>query len=47
MLTQDHARTAQDFLAASDRAFDETTLFRAACAYEQATDWGERRPAGV
>ena len=44
MLIQDHALTAQDFLTASDRAFDETTLFRAACACEQATEWGEWRP---
>ena len=29
------------------RAFDETTLFRLAYAYEQATDWSERRPPGV
>ena len=28
-------------------AFDETTLFRLAYAYEQATAWGERRPPGV
>ena len=28
-------------------AFEEGTLFRAAYAYEQATDWGERRPPGV
>ncbi len=28
-------------------AFDETTLFRLAYAYEQATDWSERRPPGV
>ena len=41
MLTQDHALTAQDFLTASDRALDETTLFRAARACEQADDWGE------
>ena len=47
MLIQDHALTAQDFPAAFGRAFDETTLFRAACACEQATDWGERRPPGV
>ena len=34
-------------LQIAGRAFDETTLFRAAYAYEQATDWGERRPPGV
>ena len=27
------------------RAFDEATLFRVAYAYEQATRWGQRRPA--
>lgn len=27
------------------RAFDETTVFRAAYAYEQATEWHRRRPA--
>ena len=34
-------------LQIAGRAFDETTLFRLAYAYEQATDWGERRPPGV
>ena len=34
-------------LQLAGRAFDETTLFRLAYAYEQATDWGERRPPGV
>ena len=34
-------------LQIAGRAFDESTLFRAAYAYEQATDWGERRPPGV
>ena len=43
MLIQNHALTAQDFLTASDRALDETTLFRAARACEQAAEWGERR----
>ncbi|HUU36416.1 MAG TPA: amidase family protein [Vicinamibacterales bacterium] len=27
------------------RAFDESTLFRVGYAYEQATDWHQRRPA--
>ena len=27
------------------RAWDESTVLRAACAYESATDWSERRPA--
>jgi aspartyl-tRNA(Asn)/glutamyl-tRNA(Gln) amidotransferase subunit A len=26
------------------RAFDEHTVYRSAHAYEQATDWTERRP---
>ena len=34
-------------LQIAGRAFDETTLFRLAYAYEQATDWGERRPPDV
>ena len=34
-------------LQIAGRAFDETTLFRLAYAYEQATEWGERRPPGV
>ena len=34
-------------LQIAGKAFDETTLFRVAYAYEQATDWGERRPPGV
>ena len=34
-------------LQIAGRAFDETTLFRLAYAYEQATDWAERRPPGV
>ena len=34
-------------LQIAGRAFDETTLFRLAYAYEQATDWSERRPPGV
>ena len=34
-------------LQLAGRAFDETTLFRLAYAYEQATDWSERRPPGV
>ncbi len=34
-------------LQIAGRAFDETTLFRLAYAYEQATDFGERRPPGV
>ena len=34
-------------LQIAGRAFDETTLFRLAYAYEQATDWGTRRPPGV
>ena len=34
-------------LQIAGRAFDETTLFRLAYAYEQATDWGEQRPPGV
>jgi aspartyl-tRNA(Asn)/glutamyl-tRNA(Gln) amidotransferase subunit A len=34
-------------LQIAGKAFDETTLFRLAYAYEQATDWGERRPPGV
>ncbi len=34
-------------LQLAGRAFDETTLFRLAYAYEQSTDWGERRPPGV
>ena len=34
-------------LQLAGRAFEEGTLFRAAYAYEQATDWGERRPPGV
>ena len=34
-------------LQLAGRAFDETTLFRLAYAYEQATDWGQRRPPGV
>ena len=34
-------------LQIAGRAFDETTLFRLAYAYEQATDWGQRRPPGV
>jgi aspartyl-tRNA(Asn)/glutamyl-tRNA(Gln) amidotransferase subunit A len=28
------------------RPFDEATLFRAGRAYERATDWRARRPAG-
>ena len=38
MLIQNHALTAQDLLTASGRAFDETTLFRAARTCEQAAD---------
>ena len=34
-------------LQLAGRAFDETTLFRLAYAYEQATGWSERRPPGV
>ena len=34
-------------LQIAGRAFDETTLFRLAYAYEQATDWGDQRPPGV
>ena len=34
-------------LQIAGKAFDEATLFRTAYAYEQATDWGERRPPGV
>ena len=34
-------------LQLAGRAFDETTLFRLAYAYEQATNWSERRPPGV
>ena len=34
-------------LQIAGQAFDETTLFRLAYAYEQATEWGERRPPGV
>ena len=34
-------------LQIAGRAFDETTLLRLAYAYEQATDWAERRPPGV
>ena len=34
-------------LQIAGRAFDETTLFRLAYAYEQATNWAERRPPGV
>ena len=34
-------------LQLAGRAFDETTLFRLAYAYEQATNWGQRRPPGV
>ena len=34
-------------LQIAGRAFDETTLFRLAYAYEQATNWSERRPPGV
>jgi len=26
------------------KPFSEETLLRVACAYEQATDWGQRRP---
>ena len=34
-------------LQLAGRAFDETTLFRLAYAYEQAANWSERRPPGV
>ena len=34
-------------LQIAGKAFDETTLFRVSYAYEQATNWGERRPPGV
>ncbi len=34
-------------LQIAGNAFDETTLFRLAYAYEQATQWGGRRPPGV
>lgn len=34
-------------LQIAGKAFEETMLFRLAYAYEQATDWGERRPPGV
>ena len=34
-------------LQIAGRPFDETTLFRLAYAYEQATDWNQRRPPGV
>lgn len=34
-------------LQIAGKAFDEATLFRAAYAYEQITDWSEKRPPGV
>ena len=34
-------------LQMAGKAFDEATLFRAAYAYEQITDWSEKRPPGV
>ena len=34
-------------LQIAGKAFDESTIFRAAYAFEQATDWGEKRPPGT